>query len=312
MKIEYSYGTQIKNFGECVMAIGFFDGVHIAHRELILTAKAEAERLSLPVGVFTFKDNAQIKRRCDRIYGDEEKESILSSLGVDFTVLADFSSLKNLERDDFINEVLIRDFGCRLAVVGYNFKFGKGALGDAEYLKNKLVKLGRDCVIKSEVRSLGRTVSSSYIKELISSGSISEANRLLGIPYSISSIVEHGDGRGRTLGFPTLNSALSSENLILKRGVYRSAIDIDGRLIFAVTNVGTCPTFSERATHLESFLIDFDEDLYGKSVRIYFLDFLREERKFSDAESLKKQIKVDINTSIKKNEEEKWQALGLK
>ena len=310
MRIEYSYGSQHTPIRECVMAIGFFDGVHIAHRELISTAVTEGKRLSLPVGVFTFRDNADIKNTTARLYSDAQKEELISSLGVNFTVFADFASVCNLSKDEFIDEVLIRDFGCRVAVVGYNFRFGKGASGNADYLNTALYNKGRECIVKEEITSLGRTISSSYIKELIGEGRIKEANRLLVHPYCFSATVERGDGRGHTLGFPTVNSDIGSKAEILKMGVYRSAALIDGRFYSALTNIGTCPTFSERSCHAESFLIGFDGRLYGEKIKIYLLEYLREERRFSDAESLKMQINIDINTVIKKNEEEKWQELG--
>ena len=310
MRIEYSYGARQSAYTECVIAIGFFDGVHIAHRELIGAAVEEAKKRSLPVGVFTFADNDSIKKSTARIYSDDEKEQIISSLGVDFTVFADFASIRGLSKEEFIDNVLIRDFGCRVAVVGYNFRFGKGASGDAEYLKATLSEKGRSCIVKDEVTSLGRTISSSYIKELISSGRIEEANRLLGSPYGFSSTVERGDGRGKTLGFPTINTDIKGREDILKKGVYRSAVLVDGRLYSALTNIGTCPTFSERAVHAESFLFDCEGELYGKEIKLYLLEYLREERKFSDAESLKMQINIDKNIVIKKNEEEKWQVLG--
>ena len=310
MKIEYSYGEPRHASLECVIAIGFFDGVHIAHRELIGAAIEEGKRLSLPVGVFTFADNDSIKKNTSRIYSDDEKEELISSLGVDFTVFADFNSVRGLTKDEFIDNVLIRDFGCRVAVVGYNFRFGKEALGNAEYLKDALAEKGRACIVKDEVTSNGQTVSSSYIKELIRLGRIEDANRLLGHPYSFPATVVRGDGRGKTLGFPTLNTDIGERANILKTGVYRSAVRVGKKLYSALTNIGTCPTFTERALHAESFLLDCDVELYGERVRVFLLEYLREERKFSDAKSLILQINVDKNRVIKKNEEEKWQELG--
>ena len=311
MKIEYRYGEVQSAFSECVIAIGFFDGVHIAHRELIQAALEEGKRASLPVGVFTFKDSKSIKKDSSRLYSDDEKEELISSLGVDFTVFADFCSLCDLSKEEFIDKVLIRDFACRTAVVGYNFRFGKGALGNSEYLKDYLLIKGRNCIVKEEVSSLGRTVSSSYIKELIGKGHIDAANRLLAYPYFFSATVERGDGRGRTLGFPTVNLSLGGKEKILKSGVYRSAVAVDDRIYSAVTNIGTCPTFRERSVHSESYIIGCNEVLYGKKIKVLLLEYLREERVFSDVESLKMQINIDKNTVIKKNEEEKWQVYGL-
>lgn len=310
MRIEYSYGDARIGTPGCVIAIGFFDGVHIAHRALIEQARAEARRLSIPLGVFTFKDNADMKKSSGRLYTDDEKEELIRSLGVDFIAFADFSSIRDLSKDEFIDNVLIRDLDCRIAVVGYNFKFGKGALGDAEYLKSSLYKKGRKCIVKDEITLLGKPISSSYIKELLASGDVKEANKLLGSPYFFSSTVERGDGRGHTLGFPTVNSDIGSKADVIKRGVYRSAVLIGNELYPALTNVGSCPTFRERPAHAESFIFDFDGELYGKSIKVYLIEYLREERRFSDAESLKTQINVDKNIVIKKNEEEKWQVPG--
>ena len=157
---------------------------------------------------------------------------------------------------------------------------------------------------------LGKPISSSYIKELLASGDVKEANKLLGSPYFFSSTVERGDGRGHTLGFPTVNSDIGSKADVIKRGVYRSAVLIENELYPALTNVGSCPTFRERPAHAESFIFDFDGELYGKSIKVYLIEYLREERRFSDAESLKTQINIDKNIVIKKNEEEKWQVPG--
>lgn len=311
MRIEYCFGTGTKLARECVVAIGFFDGVHIAHRELIKKARALADEESVPLAVLTFADGTGLKTGADRIFSESEKEKILDSLGVDYTVFCDFSSVRGLCADEFIEKVLIDDLSCIGAAVGYNFRFAKGALGTAEYLKSYLINKGRKCIICEEVDSEGKPVSSSVIRELISEGKIDEANRLLGSPYFISACVEHGDGRGRHLGYPTLNTNLKDGRCIPKRGVYRSAVIADERIYSAVTNIGTCPTFGERKCHAESFVIGLSENLYGKKIKLYLLEYLREERRFASEDELKMQIELDKNTVINKNGEEKWQEFGL-
>ena len=312
MKIEYSYGEGTRLSGERVVAIGFFDGVHIAHRELIYEAERMARELGVPYGILTFASSGDIKSTAGRIYNDEEKVEIFDSLGVDFTILCDFASVRGLSADEFINDVLIGELGCLGAVVGYNFRFGRGAVGTAEYLKASLISKGRGCAICEEVLAGDVSVSSSYIRELIMAGRITEANRLLGSPYFISGNVVHGDGRGRRLGYPTLNNDIGASRCIPRMGVYRSAVMCGGKLYPAITNIGTCPTFGKRACHAESYIIGESVNLYGEKTKLYLLEYMREERRFESAQELLAQIDADKNAAIIKNGEEKWQEYGLK
>jgi riboflavin kinase/FMN adenylyltransferase len=141
---------------------------------------------------------------------------------------------------------------------------------------------------------------------------MADAIALLGEPYFLTGIVSHGDGRGKALGLPTVNTDLPSEKLLPKKGVYRSAVCIGDRLFSGVTNIGTCPTFEERPTHAETYILDFSGDIYGKEIRVYLLEFIREEKHFKTPEELILQIKLDINYAIMRNGEQKWQELGLK
>ena len=136
---------------------------------------------------------------------------------------------------------------------------------------------------------------------------VKAAREFLGMPYRIRAFVEHGNGVGKSLGFPTLNTPARH----LKNGVYRTATEIDGRLYPSLTNVGVCPTFEARTVHAETYIIDFSGDLYGKSVRIFFLDYLREEKAFSNEKELILQINVDKNRVISENGDMTWQEIGL-
>ena len=138
-----------------------------------------------------------------------------------------------------------------------------------------------------------------------------EAAKLLGKPYFLSGKVSHGLGLGKKLGIPTINLALDSERFILPSGVYATATAVDGKLFPSLTNVGVCPTFDERDNHAETFILNFDDDVYNKNVRIYFVEFLRDEKKFSSAEELVMQINVDRNKTLELFGDMKWQELGL-
>lgn len=309
----YDYPGKNRICGECVLAIGFFDGVHIAHRDLILTAKKEAQRLELPLGIFTFRSGGDIKNDAARIYTDEEKAEIFESLGADFTVFADFAKIRDFSPEKFVNEILVSSLKCRVCVVGFNFRFGKGAVADAATLSELMKKAGRDLVIRSEITSEdGLTVSSTRIREALLLGDMKRVRSLLGTPYYIKGRVEHGNSTGRKLGFPTVNLPIPKGKVIVRLGVYRSAVVIGDKIYTGLTNVGICPTFEARSVHQETYILDFDSDIYGKEIRVYLLDFMRDEIVFSSPEELKMQINIDKNRAIKENGDITWQELGLK
>jgi riboflavin kinase/FMN adenylyltransferase len=187
---------------------------------LLSKAKNEAERASLPLTVFTFKDNRDIKKNATRIYDEGAKLELMRRLGVDTVILADFPTLSGISAEEFVKNVLVGTLGARVAVAGYNFRFGKGASADAAYLKNAFSALGRECEIIEEYSLDGRALSSSYIRELLSHADMKGAARALGMPYFIEGEVSRGDGRGASLGIPTANLPLSPEAELLKRGVY--------------------------------------------------------------------------------------------
>ena len=312
MKIyEYTPGVKL-TVGECAVAIGLFDGFHVAHRALVQKTREIAKQKGLSTGIFTFISNKTIKKGAKKIYSTEEKLEIADSLGVDFAVVADFSDIANLSAEEFVKHTLVDDLSAKIAAAGFNFRFGEGASGDASLLDRLMRESGGEAIVFDEYTHGGRAVSSTVIRELLTDGKMADATSLLGTPYFLTGEVSHGDGRGRSLGLPTVNTDIPEEKLIPRVGVYRSAVLISDRLYSGVTNVGTCPTFGERAPHAETYILDFSGELYGESIRVYLLEFLRDERHFDSADSLILQIKLDINYTIKKNGEQTWQELGLK
>ena len=306
------YEPNMAPIGEkCVVALGFFDGVHLAHRRLIAHAEQIARAKGLRLAVFTFAAEAEgYKYTEGRLYSTEEKLSLLASLGVELTVLADFSSLRDLSPEAFALDVLVKTLGAHIAVAGYNFRFGKGASGDAHTLLALMRASGGDAVIEAECTQGGEAVSSTRIRRLLAQGKTEEADRLLVTPYFLEGTVESGRGMGRTWGIPTVNLPLPKGRTFLCEGVYRSAILIRNEVYHAVTNVGRCPTFGAREVHAETHVLDCDLSLYGEKVRIYLLGYLREEKVFSGVEELKTQIIVDKNRAIKENGDIKWLVTG--
>lgn len=306
---KYKYGEAVK-LTPSVIALGFFDGVHIAHRDLIATAKKAADENGLPLGIFTF--DGDIKNSAPKIYSLKEKLKLFEKLGVDFTVIADFSEIKDLAPEDFVTRILYDGLCCRVAVAGFNFRFGKGASGDAKMLTELMKNTGGEVIIRPEITTPdGKTVSSTRIRSLISKGNIEEANLLLGAPYFIRGSVTSGNKKGRELGFPTINTRLDVGS-IAPTGVFRSAVPIDGKLYSAVTNIGSCPTLGAREIHAETHIIDYSGDLYERELEIYLLGFLREERLFDSVKELCEQIEEDKNKTVKENGDLSWQRLGLK
>lgn len=301
----------MENFSGCTVALGFFDGVHLAHRKLIETAKNKAEKSGSPLAVFTFPcESAGLKRGAPRLYGTETKVSLLYEAGADIVVIADFASVANQSPEEFIDRILIKTLGAKSAVCGFNFRFGKNAAGNAEFLAKNLTEKGCECIIFPEYKLGDIPLSSTYIRSLLSEGLASEASKALGKPYFIEGIISHGDGRGRKMGIPTVNIPLPRDEL-LKRGVYAAAAVIDGVAYPAITNAGICPTFKEREAHTETYIFDFSEEVYEKRAKVYFLEFLRDEVRFEDIKELKMQIEVDKNKAKDIFSKIKWQELGL-
>ena len=311
--VIYEYPLKEKyNISECVLALGFFDGVHIAHRDLLAQAREIAKSKGLPFGIFTFASSGNIKVTAKRLYNDEEKAEMFESLGADFTVFADFSAISGASPEDFVKKILFNDLKCRVCVAGFNFRFGNRAAGNSTMLSSLMQEVGGLAHICDEITEGDSTLSATLIREHILSGNIETANRLLGSPYYIKGRVLHGRADGRKLGFPTANVLIEESHIVPKVGVYRSALVIDGKIYSGVSNIGVCPTFNGSQTKLETHIIDFSGDLYDKEIRTYLLGYLREEKRFNSVEELKMQINIDKNTTIKENGEIKWQHLGLK
>jgi riboflavin kinase/FMN adenylyltransferase len=293
------------------VTIGNFDGLHRGHRNLIERCfhwkrqhQIRFPDLSIKILVVTFephpieilKPGTVVPRLCN----PTEKEKLLLNLGVDKVLTLAFTKeLAAKEPDVFLSSTLKSIHKSGFVVVGENFYFGKGRKGDSSFLKQWCHDNNIECEIAPILKSDGVNVSSSRIRALIESGQMVTCARLLGRNYSISGPVVHGDKRGRTLGFPTANMVpavgQSQGPCIPQRGVYLSSSTVDGQTFPSVTNVGVKPTVSREGSPLviESHLIDFDGDLYGKWLTVEFLDRLRDEKKFSSVDELKQQIQED-------------------
>lgn len=308
--INYKYPSDTTLRGIAV-ALGYFDGVHVGHRELIALLVNEAKKRGLSPYVLTFADSiSKTKNNQSTLYTAEEKIRIFESLGAEGVIVTDFSSVAELSPECFVSEVLIEALGTELAISGYNFRFGKGASADSQRLCELMRGLGKDAVILDEQRIDGKPISATAIRQLIYDKRLDEATRMLGVPYSIEGKVEKGLGLGKAYGFPTVNIPLR-EDSPLSTGVYRTAVKIGKKLYTGITNIGKCPTVKEREVHSETLIADFEGDIYGENIRIYFLGYLRPEKRFDSIEELREQIYIDKEKSLKENGELTWLEIGL-
>ncbi len=284
-----------------VVAIGNFDGLHRGHRGVIARAQALAKKLGRPCALLTFEPHpADVfagKPVIFRLTPAEAKAAQAARLGLDgmifLTFNRDFAARPAI---NFTEEILAKRLGVSAAVAGYDFRFGAGRAGDADFLRSEGARLGFaveivDRITQDEEGSL-EAVSSTATREALENGDVALARRLLGHPYFVRGVVRHGDKRGRLLGFPTANIALDPSNR-LRHGIYAVTMEADGVLREGVANFGRRPTFDNGPPLLEVFVFDFSGDLYGKEVEVAFYGFIRGEEKFDSVEALIAQMEDD-------------------
>lgn len=270
------------------VALGTFDGVHRGHLS-VLGIPDSYNKIAL---IFQIPPKCVKKGLTELLMSPEEKQKRLETLG--FRVVAlNFSEVEHMSPESFL-EYIKSELSPAFISCGFNYRFGFMGAGDTELLGKFCAKNGIKLKVAEPVKEGESTISSSLIRRSLKNGEISYANRLLGYDYSFTSPVIRGDGRGRTLGFPTINQRYPEYLTPIKFGVYKSEILIDNRVYKGITNVGRRPTFPVDYIICETFIKDFSGDLYGSELRIALKEFLREERKFSSVEELKHQVLKDI------------------
>jgi riboflavin kinase/FMN adenylyltransferase len=283
------------------VALGVFDGVHLGHRAILGTAVALAKAGGLHALACTFDPHPMEVLQPDRaprpITPLDERLALIGATGVAAVVVLPFTrELAAIEPEAFVKDALLGRLKAREIVVGYNHRFGRGARGDARLLESLAGRLGFRAHVVPPTTVDGVAVSSTEIRAALQRGDVAAAARGLGRPYAIAGEVTSGAGRGRQLGFPTANVA-SDRTPLIPRGVYRGTVHVEGHARPAVVNVGVRPTFGETTLFIEAHLLDFTGDLYGRRVRLDFLEHLREEMRFASVEALKAQVARDIEAA---------------
>ena len=281
-----------------VVAIGNFDGVHRGHRAVIGAALSRARKLNRKAAALTFSPHPRVFLRPQdtmfHLSSERSKMRLLATTGLSGAFIMSFNAaLATTSKDDFIEKILIGQFGIGGAAIGFDFHFGQKREGTPEYLKERGAKLGFAVDIVAPLEDEGRPVSSGSVRTALSQGRVVEATELLGAPWFVSSEVIHGEKRGRELGFPTANLRLDP-SCGLKHGIYAVRVAIDDVRYDGVASVGVRPTFDNGAPLLEVFLFDFDGDLYGQTIDVAFIGWIRQEQKFDGIEALKRQMANDV------------------
>lgn len=281
-----------------VVAIGNFDGVHRGHRKVIDAALQRAAQLGRPAAALTFSPHPRRFFRPDvpmfSLSSDTNKLRLLAATGLNGAIVFGFdAAFAATTAEDFVQRILFDKFGIGGVAIGYDFHFGKGRAGSPNFLSFEGTRLGFPVDVVPPLEDEGRPVSSGSIRETLAQGKVVEAAELLGGPWFITGEVIHGEKRGRELGFPTANIRLDP-SCGLKHGIYAVRVDIEGQRVEGVASFGTRPMFDDGAPLLEIFLLDFEGDLYGKTLDVAFIGWLRHEQKFPSIEVLKRNIIADV------------------
>ena len=285
---------------ERVIALGFFDGVHLGHGALLRRAAEEAKKRGCESAVFTFDRPPKeviTGIPCPLINSPEDRAELVKRLyGIDEMIMVPFDDeMRTTPWDRFVTDILVERYGAVHLVAGHDHHFGHRNQGSPELLKEKCAELGLGCDIIPAVTLDGVTVSSTHIRKLLEEGDVETARAFLGHPHVLTQTVGHGRQLGRTIGIPTANLVAPPHVLLPKRGVYAAKITLpDGRAFGGVTNVGVRPTVNNgQDVTVEPWILDFDGDLYGQAIRVEFYRRLRDERKFDSLAALRSQIETD-------------------
>lgn len=292
INMEILKGTDFKIENSAV-SLGKFDGIHLGHRLLLNEILKQKELIPT---VFTFGINytESEKTQGKFIYSWKEKQMVLKDIGIKRTVLFPFNEeTKNMEPEDFIEKFLIEKMDARFICVGTDFCFGKDRRGNAGMLKSFAARYGYKVKIFNKMSSEDGVISSTLIRKKIEEGDIKSANKLLGKTYFIEGTVVHGNALGRRLDMPTANIFPWEGKVLLPPGVYATTLVMGGRRYPSVTNIGRKPTVGSDRTVVETCILDFEKDIYGRGIFVEFHEFLRPEKKFPDVWQLKAQMERD-------------------
>ncbi len=305
MQIAHGISRLQAQLSRSVVTIGNFDGLHLGHREIISRLLKTARDLKAQSVVVTFyphpKKILHPEKEHFQIFDQEDQERELQKLGVDLLIVEPFSrDLSQLKPEQYFVDYILKPLSPEVLIVGYDFAFGANRTGTLGVLESLTQKHGIGLEVVQPIKKEGLVISSTEIRKAIGEGRVELAFQMLGRSFYLKGLVEKGDQRGRTLGFPTANLATKAE-IFPKVGIYATKTIVRGKAYLSVTNVGWNPTFVDiknKTLKVESYILDFNEDIYGEEIEIHFLKYLRSEEKFSSVEKLVAQMKVDVQNAL--------------
>lgn len=302
MIIDIDDEIRINNDKDNCIVLGNFDGFHIGHQELIKNLINVSKTNNMKPSILLFKEhtrNVLDKNEFKYLTKLSDKIEICKRLGLENIFIIKFENIKDLTPTEFL-DFLKNKLNVNGIVVGDDYKFGEFAKGDSslmkEYCNNNKIFLK----VISQIKTKNEIVKSTTIRKMIEDGKVKDANLLLGRPYRINGIVNHGFKRGRKLGFPTANTSIEKGYILPKEGVYLTKTIVDDNEKYnSLSFVGKNITFDGEELKIETYILDYSGDLYGKKISIDFMDFIRNNKKFNDSKDLVNQIKKDIENSRK-------------
>lgn len=290
--------NEFDNMAKTAVALGFFDGLHLAHKSVLESAAAQKCNGLTPC-VLLFDDHPlHVLKGTDvpKLLQNEKRDALLREMGL-ATVSCSFARIKDMSPDSFVEQILSGELNAAFVSCGYNYRFGKNGAGDAAALQTLCAGYGISVSICPEMDCNGEPVSSTAIRRFIESGEVDKAADMLGRFFSFESPVIEGDKRGRLLGTPTVNQLLPEHLVTPRFGVYLSRVTFGGKSYTGVTNIGTRPTFHAGDPRSETYILDFSGDLYGQTVETALVRYIRPVMAFDSAEALKAQIAEDVSVA---------------
>lgn len=305
--MKYIVETTDFHLKNSVVTLGKFDGLHIGH-QMLIDHVIELKKKGYQSVMFTFSlhpYNLFSEKETKLIYTNEEKLLKLREEGLDVLIAYPFTTkTASLEPEEFIKEVLVKQCDAKAIIVGEDFCFGKHRRGNVDMLRKYAKELGYEVYAYEKVEYDNDVVSATRIRDEIAKGNMEVVTDMLGRPFSVVGEVVHGRQLGRQLGMPTVNILPSEGKLLPPNGVYASTVEIEGKEYTGVTNVGYKPTVGDKnQLGIETYIIDFEGDLYGKVLEVKLLQFMRPEQKFLSVQELKTQMHQDMKNVTEKLQE---------
>lgn len=280
------------------VAMGKFDSLHLGHKVILDRLKREAE-CCLRTVVISFEPGPEVyfgKYNGGFVLTAEEKQHLLEEAGIDYYVLFPFDAkTAGTEPEAFLKDILLEQMNMQVLVAGEDLSFGKSGRGNTEFVNGKSKEYDFKFCVCKKLRYNEEEISATLVRNIVIKGDMEKCRELLGRNYRVEGIIEKGNQLGRTIGVPTCNIVLPGDKLLPPKGVYFTKVTLEGNTFNGVTNVGTKPTVSdEGAVGVETYILDFDKEVYGKMISLDFMHYHRSERKFDSIIALKRQLEQDI------------------